>query len=469
MVMSDFKMLINGKLVAGDGVLEVVNPATEQVIASCPRASLAQINEAVAAAKAAFPTWAAEPLSVRREVLRKIADALEAKASSLARQLTEEQGKPLDHATGEVLGTVAFFRHVAELTYDVKVIEQSDARSVELHRRPLGVIAAIIPWNFPLMIMAFKLPPALLTGNTIVVKPAATTPLSTLMFAEIISKIVPPGVVNVITDANDMGDVLTGHPDVAKISFTGSSATGLKVMANAAKSMKRFSLELGGNDPGIVLDDADPAAIAKGIFFGAFFNTGQVCLALKRLYVHDSKYDEMCSELVKLADEAIVDDGLKQGTELGPLQNKMQYEKVKAYLEEAKRDGNIIAGGTVVDRPGYFVRPTIVTDMEEGSRLVDEEQFGPILPILRYSDLDDAVKRANATTYGLGASVWSSDLERAKAVALQLEAGTVWVNKHIDIAPHIPQCGAKHSGIGIEIGVEGLLEFTQVLVLNSTV
>ncbi|HLN09364.1 MAG TPA: aldehyde dehydrogenase family protein, partial [Xanthobacteraceae bacterium] len=382
------------------------------------------------------------------------------------RLLTQEQGKPIADATGEVMGMAAFFRYFATLDLPMKVIEDGEGRRVEAHRRPLGVIGAIIPWNYPLLILSFKLPPALLAGNTLVVKPAPTTPLSTLKFAALIADLLPPGVINVIADANDLGDALTHHPDVRKISFTGSTATGRKVMASAAETLKRITLELGGNDAGVVLDDADPKTVAPGIFKGAFENSGQVCLAIKRLYVHESIYDELCSELAELANAAIVDDGLKQGTQLGPLQNRMQYEKVKGFLEDAKANGRIVAGGEVMDRPGYFVRPTIVRDIAEGSRLVDEEQFGPVLPVIKYSDSDEVIRRANATTYGLGASVWSSDPKRAYEVAGRIEAGTVWINKHLDMAPHIPFGGAKQSGLGVEFGEEGLAEFTQLQVIN---
>ncbi|MFK8067043.1 MAG: aldehyde dehydrogenase family protein [Gammaproteobacteria bacterium] len=466
-MLDDFKLLINGKLVEGDGVMDVINPATEGVVASCPRGSEKQIDLAVRSAKAALPTWSSTKIENRRSILNTIAEAIEKNANEMASLLTAEQGKPLNDALGEVNGTAAFFRHAAGLEFEPKVIESSGKRQIELHRRPIGVVAAIIPWNFPLMIMAFKVPLALLVGNTVVVKPAATTPLVTLMFAQIIADIVPAGVINVVTDANDLGDFLTSHPDVAKISFTGSTATGQKVMTSAAKSMKRFGLELGGNDPAIVLDDADPSAIAQGVFNGSFFNTGQVCLAIKRLYVHESKYDEMCEELSKLANETIIGDGAEESSSLGPLQNEVQYEKVKMYLDDARANGRIISGGEVPDRLGYFIQPTIVTDMAEGTKLVDEEQFGPILPILKYTDLDDVIRRANDTEYGLGASVWSSDRDRAKKVALQLEAGTVWINQHIDIAPHVPQAGAKNSGIGVEISDEGLLEYTQVQVVNE--
>ena len=465
--MTDFNLLIDGKLVGGDLTMPVLNPATEEVLAQCPRASSAQLDTAVAAAKAAFPGWSATPIEQRRKLIVDMADVIEANVAELARLLTSEQGKPLADATAEVMGMAGFFRYLGSLDLPMRVIENSGDRRVEAYRRPLGVVGCIIPWNYPLLILSFKLPPALLAGNTLVVKPAPTTPLSTLRFAELIKDILPHGVLNVITDANDLGDAMTRHPDIRKISFTGSTATGQKVMASAAATLKRITLELGGNDASIVLDDVDPKKVAPGIFEGAFQNSGQVCLAIKRLYVHESVYDEVCDELVSIANNTVVDDGSKQGTKLGPLQNKMQYEKVKGFLEDARQNGNIIAGGEAMDRPGYFIQPTIVRDIKEGSRLVDEEQFGPVLPVIKYSDNDDVIRRANATNYGLGASVWSSDTARAHQVASRIEAGTVWINKHLDMAPHIPFGGAKNSGIGTEFAEEGLAEFTQLQVING--
>lgn len=464
--MDSFNLLIDGRMVAGDKTMPVINPATEEVLAQCPRASVEQLDKAVAAAKAAFPDWAGTPIGERRKAIVRMAETIEKHSGELARILTQEQGKPIGDATAETLGMAGFFRYFASLDLPMRVIEDSAGRKVEAHRRPLGVVGAIIPWNFPLLILAFKLPPALLAGNTLVVKPAPTTPLASLKFAELVADILPPGVLNFVADANDLGDALTHHPDVRKISFTGSTATGRKVMASAAETLKRITLELGGNDAGVVLDDAKPKTVAKGIFDGAFQNSGQVCLAIKRLFVHESIYDEMCDELARLCEAAIVDDGLKQGTNLGPLQNKMQYEKVKAFLDDARAHGKIVAGGEVIDRPGYFIRPAIVRDIAEGSRLVDEEQFGPVLPILKFSDTDEAIRRANNTSYGLGASVWSSNLDRAHDVASKLEAGTVWINKHLDMAPHIPFGGAKTSGLGVEFAEEGLAEFTQLQVIN---
>ena len=464
--MSKYSLLINGELVPGASTMHVINPATEEVLADCPRSSEEQLNEAVQAAKEAFPSWSQTKIKDRKEIVSKIADIVEANAQELAQILTEEQGKPIGDATGEVYGMAAFCRYFASLDLPVKVIEDSDGRKVEAHHAPLGVVGAIVPWNFPLILLAFKLPPALIAGNTIVIKPAPTTPLSTLRVAELIRDVAPPGVINVITDLNDLGAALTAHPDVRKISFTGSTATGAKVMAGAAGLLKRITLELGGNDAGIVLNDVDPKEAAPKLFNSAFQNTGQVCIAMKRLYVHEDIYDEMCEELASLANETVIGNGLEQGTKLGPLNNKMQFDKVKELIEEAKSDGNVIAGGEVPDQPGYFIRPTIVRDIEEGSRLVDEEQFGPVLPVMKFSDENDAVERANATQWGLGGSVWSSDLGRAYALAEKMEAGTIWINKHSELDPTIPFGGSNQSGLGKELGAEGLEEFTQLKIIN---
>jgi acyl-CoA reductase-like NAD-dependent aldehyde dehydrogenase len=464
--MKDFPLLIGGRLVDGEMTMDVINPASEEKVASCSRASKTQLDQAVAAAKAAFPGWSKTPIAERKAVIAKIAGVIEANAAELARLLTQEQGKPIGDATFEVYGAAAFFKYFTMLDLPVKVIEDSDKKRVEAHRRPLGVVGAITPWNFPLILMAFKVPAALLAGNTVVLKPAATTPLATLKLGALIKDVVPAGVVNVIADANDLGGALTAHPDVRKVSFTGSTATGKKVMANAADALKRITLELGGNDAAIVLDDVDPKATAPKIFQGAFQNNGQVCIAVKRVYAHEKIYDALCSELASLADAAVIGDGLEQGTQIGPLQNKMQYEKVKELLDDAKKHGKVIAGGVVPDRPGYFIRPTIVRDVADGTRIVDEEQFGPVLPVIKFNDAEDALKRANASPWGLGGSVWSSDTDKAYKLAERMDSGTVWVNHHADLAPNIPFGGAKQSGMGIELGEEGLAEFTQLQVIN---
>jgi acyl-CoA reductase-like NAD-dependent aldehyde dehydrogenase len=464
--MSDFQLLINGALEDGDAEMDVINPATAEAFAKAPRASKAQLDKAVAAAKAAFPGWSATPIEERKRALTACADIIQANLQELARLLTQEQGKPIGDAMGEVFGASAFFRYFTSLDLPVQVIEDSPAKLVEARRKPLGVVGAIVPWNFPLILMAFKVPAALLAGNTMVLKPAPTTPLATLRMAALLKDALPPGVLNVIADAGDLGAAMTAHPDIRKISFTGSTETGRKVMAGAADALKRITLELGGNDAGIVLADNDPKTVAPALFQAAFQNSGQVCIAMKRAYVHESIYDAVCAELAELAKAAVVGDGLEQGVKIGPLQNKAQYEKVLGFLEDARVNGNIIAGGDTPDRPGYFINPTIVRDISDGARLVDEEQFGPVLPVIKFEDPFDAVARANSGPYGLGGSIWSKDLELAKNLALQMDSGTVWINKHAELAPNIPFGGAKSSGLGTELGQHGLEEFTQLAVIN---
>ena len=323
-----------------------------------------------------------------------------------------------------------------------------------------------MPWNFPLILLANKLAPALLAGNTMVLKPAPTTPLTTLRFGELCARRLPPGVVNTLVDQNDLGPLLTQHPRIAKVAFTGSTATGRKVMASGADTLKRLTLELGGNDAAIVLDDADPVDTAQKIFMGAMLNSGQVCAAIKRVYVADALYDAVCNELARLAAAAVVGDGMEEQTQFGPIQNKAQFEKVKGYLADAHARGKVIAGGAVLDRPGYFIPPTIVRDIPDDARLVREEQFGPVLPVMRYSDLEDAIARANDSEFGLCGSVWGRDGARAQAVARRMNSGTVWVNKTLDINPNYPFRGAKQSGIGAELGRAGLEEYTQAKVIN---
>jgi acyl-CoA reductase-like NAD-dependent aldehyde dehydrogenase len=464
-VMTAFRLLINGKLVEGAGTLNVINPANGGILTKAPRADLAQLNEAVAAAKAAFPTWSARPLGERGALLVKLAEALEAEQGEFARLLTEEQGKPLPQALWEIAVSIAVLRYFATLDLPLEVLKEDGTQKVVRQHRPLGVVAAITPWNLPLLLLMIKVAPALLAGNTVVAKPAPTTPLTTLKFGKLCARILPAGVVNIIVDQNDLGSALTGHPDVAKVAFTGSTATGKKVMESAAGNLKRLTLELGGNDAAIVLEDVDPKEVAPKIYAGAMFNAGQACIAIKRLYVHDSIYDAVCDELGKLARETVVGDGLAPGTQMGPIQNKTQFENVKGFLASARQNGKIVAGGRPLEREGYFVQPTIVL-IPDNARLVREEQFGPMLPVLRYSDIDDVIARANDTDFGLGGSVWSSDHDRAFAVAARINSGTVWVNKHLDVRPDTPFGGAKQSGIGVEMGREGLEEFTQATIIN---
>lgn len=464
--MSEHKLVINGELSDGIGDIEIINPATGAPFTTVAKASKDDAQAAIAGAKAAFKGWSKTSIDDRRAALNKLADAIRDNMDSLARMLTMEQGKPLADAQWEVGGAEAFLRFYTTLDLGDKIIQDDDKGYVAVKRKPLGVVAGIVAWNFPLLLAVWKIGPAVLAGNTIVLKPAPTTPVATLELGRIAQEVFPKGVVNVLADENELGPMLTSHPDVAKVAFTGSTPTGKAIMKSAADTVKRITLELGGNDVGIVLDDVDVPSTAKKLFGAAFMNNGQVCMALKRTYVPKSIYDDMCAELAKLAEAAVVDDGLKQGVQIGPIQNKMQFEKVKEFLEDARKEGTIVAGGTVEDRPGYFIRPTIVRDVDNGDRIVDEEQFGPIMPVIAYEDLDEVIDRANASEYGLGGSVWSSDLKKAQDVAERIESGTVWVNQHVNIGPHIPMAGAKSSGFGVEQSIEGLEEYTQIQVIN---
>jgi len=466
MVMVDCQMLIGGKLVDAAKRLDVVNPATGQPFATVPHASVADADAAIAAARAAQPAWAARPLAERRAALVALADAIASHGDELGRLLTMEQGKPLAEAKGEVAWTEGYLRHYATLELPDRIIQDDASGYIAVRHQPLGVVVGIIAWNFPLLVACWKIGPAVLAGNAIVLKPAPTTPVTALRLGEIAKDIFPAGIVNIITDDNDLGPHLTAHPDVAKVGFTGSTATGKRIAASSAETLKRLTLELGGNDAAIVLADVDVRETARGIFDSAFLNCGQVCLAVKRAYVHADIYDAMCAELVRLAQEAVVGDGLEQGATIGPIQNRAQFEKVKGFLDAARGEGTIVAGGNAMERAGYFIEPTIVRDVTDGARIVDEEQFGPILPVIRFDDVDDVIARVNASDYGLGGSVWSGDVNRATAIAGRIAAGQVWVNQHIAIGPHIPMAGFKQSGLGAEQSVEGLAEYTQLQVVN---
>jgi len=461
-------LLIDGESVFTDDVVEVVNPATGEAFAAVPRADRALVDRAVAAAKAAFPAWAATPFAERVAVVHRMADALEQHADEVARLLTQEQGKPLSQAMDEVFGSAYMMRGLADNARMEPVVLKADgpSRIVE-YRAPLGVVAAITPWNYPVSLLAVKVAPALVAGDTVVAKPAPTTPLTTVLLAQLWREIVPAGVLNVVCDVNDLGPALTEHPDVAKVSFTGSGATGKKVMASVAPTLKRLTLELGGNDPAIVLDDLTPTEAAAKVYDAAMLNAGQVCLDAKRIYVPRSMYDDFCDEIARLAKAAVVGDGLDPATTVGPIQNRAQFEKVKGYLQEAQELGKVLTGGAPLDRPGYFVPPTIVRDLPDDARLVAEEQFGPVVPVLAYDDVDEVIARANATDFGLGGTVWGRDTERAAAVAARIESGTVWVNQHLAADVDVPSRGAKWSGFGAELGLEGFHEYTQARVVNQ--
>ena len=462
-----YQLSVNGRLTGAESTFEVYNPATDEVLALAPDASAAQMDEAIAAAKAAFPAWSGLSWQERSAYLTRYADALDAHRDELARLLTLEQGKPLHSmASVEVDYALYWVREVAKRALPVETIEDTDEHVVQIHHTPLGVVGAITPWNFPVLLGLWKVAPCLVTGNTMVLKPSPYTPLCTLRFGEIAQAVLPPGVLNVLSGGNDLGAQMTGHPDVAKISFTGSTATGKKVMSSGAGNLKRVTLELGGNDPAIVLPGADPSALVPTLFDAAYGNSGQWCIAVKRLYVHESIHRQFVDEFVAYARDKKVGNGLDPDTDLGPIQNKMQYGKLLDMFADIRKNGYDVPLGGEIDEaaPGNFVPVTVVDNPPDDSRIVREEPFGPVLPILSFSDTDEVVRRANDTDFGLGGSVWGPP-EEAAAVALRLETGTVWVNEIHVHGIDIPFGGHKQYGMGVENGAEGLSEFTNTKTL----
>jgi len=466
--MADFVMTIAGEAVPTEATFGVRNPATGEVFAEAPECSREQLNAAFDAAAKAARDWKHDE-AARRASLLKAADVLLASTAELAPVLTAEQGKPLGDAGIEVFAAAIWSQYFANLEAPSQIIQDNDQAFVEVARRPLGVVAAITPWNFPLTLAFWKIAPALLAGNTMVLKPSPFTPLSTLKVGELLRDVFPPGVLNIVSGGDELGAWMTTHPVPRKISFTGSIETGKKVALSAAPDLKRVTLELGGNDPAIVLDDADPATVASAVFAGAFNNNGQVCSAIKRVYVPESMYDEVVEGLAAHAKAIKVGDGTEPDSKLGPINNEPQYERVKELVADALANGaRAVTGGHAMDRPGYFFEPTILAGLSDGTRIVDEEQFGPALPVISYRDLGDAIDRANATHFGLSGSVWSADEERAAGVAAQLECGTAWVNTHLALSPEQPFGGFKWSGLGVENGPWGLAEFTEFQVVHRS-
>ena len=470
--MQQFSMYINGQAVKSDDTFEVINPATGKPFAEAQLGSVTHVDHAVASAKAAFPAWSKSSDEERAAACHALAKAIEDNFPELMNLVTLETGKPLGGlnnigAGAEVFCAIYWTQSTADLQLPVDVIQDDDDARIEVHRKPLGVVASITPWNWPLLLAIWQIIPALRVGNTVVIKPSPFAPVSTTRFVELAQEILPPGVLNLVNGEGDVGGALTAHPDVSKVSFTGSTGTGKRIMASASASLKRLTLELGGNDAGIVLPDVDVKEVAPKLFHAAFQSSGQYCSALKRLYVHESQYEEMCEEFAALASNVKVGDGMEEGMELGPVQNAAQFKIVCDLAESARADGGrFVAGGKPMNREGYFFEPTVVADLTDGCRLVDEEPFGPILPIIKYADIDEVIDRANRNDRGLGGSIWSKDLDQAAKYAQRLECGSAYVNDHATLQPNVPFGGVKQSGMGVSFGLYGLEEYTSLQTLK---
>lgn len=463
-----FSLLIDGKLQLSKSEFAIINPASGAIFAHAPDASRDHLDSAVAAARRAQPAWAALTDEERRAHLAAFANGIRQRATEIANVFTREQGRPLAQATKEIMGAAHLIEAVSQIEVKPELIFEGGGLRRELHYRPLGVVGAITPWNVPVMMAAGKISEGLQAGNAMVLKPSPYTPLATLLLGEVAATTLPSGVLNILSGGNDLGAWIVEHPGIDMITFTGSTKTGKQIGASASlNGLKRVVLELGGNDVAIVLEDVDVAAVAPRIFQAAFGNSGQICMAIKRLYVHESKFDALLEALVDLARQVRVGDGLEAGVTMGPLQNRMQYERVLELIEDTRAKGAVFAaGGAPLERAGYFIPPTIVTGVSEGFRIVDEEQFGPVLPVMPYADIDDALARANGTRYGLGGSIWTSDAERGYALARRLEVGTAWVNTHHELNLDSPFGGAKESGIGRAMSVLGAKSYMEAQVVD---
>jgi succinate-semialdehyde dehydrogenase/glutarate-semialdehyde dehydrogenase len=470
-------MLIGGEwrqATAGEEI-EVINPATEETVGSVPAGDTADVELAVENAKRAFPAWAATDVEERGHILAKAATLIEERAAELAATLTSEQGKPLTEARGEVTHLAHGVRFYAEAATKVRGAHQELPSTLGLSygmviRRPVGVCAAITPYNFPLTLLGTKVGPALAAGNTVVAKPAATTPLATLQAAKLFAEAgVPDGVLNVITGRGaQVGDALVGHPDVRRIAFTGSTEVGRHVVSLAGPQLKRVTLELGGSDPVIVCADADVDAAVKAVIIGRYWNAGQACLGCKRVFVHDSVYDAFVSALVERVKRYEPGDGTvkaeKPKLRMGPIHTRKGRDELVEQLEDGVTKGGelLTGGGTGGHDKGYFLEPAVVAEPGAESRLVREEVFGPVLPVFRFSDFDDALARANDTNYGLGSSIWTHDVRLINRAAKEIDAGMTWVNQIHYGYDELPFGGVKDSGFGKEHGLEALDSYVEL-------
>ncbi|MGW2256280.1 aldehyde dehydrogenase family protein [Streptomyces sp. NPDC001780] len=439
-----------------DGRFAVLDPATGEAFDEAPDQRPDELDAVVARAHKAWRGWRADPVA-RTSALLAAADAVDAAGADLAPLLTREQGKPLAESYAEISRTTARLRYFAESVPGPQPITDGRPVRSEIRWRSLGPVAGIVPWNFPLQLASAKFAPALAAGNTMLLKPSPFTPLATRLLVSVVSDALPADVLTIVTGREPLGAHLASHPGIRHVTFTGSVTTGRAVARGAAASLARVTLELGGNDAAILLEDVDPERIADRLFWAAFRNCGQVCMAVKRVYAPARLCSQVVEALAQRAKTTVVGAGLEPGSQLGPVNNAPQLARVERCTAQALADGaRAVTGGRRLDRPGYFFAPTILADVPHDSPVVTEEQFGPVLPVLSYRNIDEAVEAANGTGFGLGGSVWGTDLDRAEAVADRLECGTAWINHHAELSLAQPFAGIKESGVGVAGGPWGL-------------
>ena len=466
----NYKNFINNEWLDADSgkTFEVINPFTEKVIAEVPASGKSDINKSVEAAQSAFKIWGTMTAGSRREYLQALAQTSLDHADSLAKTISTEMGKPLKDAMTELEDLSEYLQYYSELARDQvgRIVSPVEKKSMSLVRyEPYGVVGCIIPWNYPLSLMGWKLAPALAAGNTIIMKPSEITSLSLLHWAEIISDIMPPGVLNIVTGYGaEAGEEIVKHPSIPIITFTGSVKTGKRIARLAADNLKKVSLELGGKDPVIICDDADISVAAKGTSWGGFVNSGQVCTSIERVYVYNSVADKFTEALVEEAKKVKVGDPMDENTDVGPMASKAQLKNTIEKVALAKKEGaRLLIGGERPLEParGYFFTPTIFDRVKPDMEIVTEESFSPVIPIQKIDSLDEAVRMANSTKYGLGCTIFTKDIERALTAADKIKSGTVCINNPLMENIAAPFGGMKQSGIGREHGVEALDEFRE--------
>ena len=466
----DYKNYINGKWVEAKSgkTFPVENPFNQEIISHVPDSDNHDVNEAVSAANTAYSDWHKMSASERRDLMKELANKSRENANELAKTISMEMGKPFPEALDEIDTVADFLEYYGELARDEvgRIVAPVDRNTMSLVRyESIGVIGCIIPWNYPLALMGWKLAPALAAGNTVVMKPSEITPLSILHWCNVVDSVLPDGVINVITGfGKSAGEPIVKHPDVPVVTFTGSVATGKKIAKFASENLKKVSLELGGKDPMIICDDADIEIAAQGASWGGFVNAGQVCTSIERVYVFENVMDQFTEAIIEEAKKVVLGDPMKEDTHIGPMASKLQQEKAIEKVNQAIKDGaRLLAGGSVpenLDR-GYFYQPTVLDNIEPNMEIITEEAFSPVLPIQKVSSIEEAIQWSNDSVYGLGCSIFTNDIDRALTAADDIKSGTVCINSPLMENIAAPFGGMKQSGIGREHGKEALDEFRE--------